>query len=188
MPRGSSPLALPWPVVLGSIGDNLRMDYTAIGDTTNLAARLQQAAEPGQCSRRPMRRSRWCRFACRADDALVPAVAWREERQRDARSVDAGHRSATHPGSARAVDASAQPGRPAGAPHRGSAIDRRSGDCLSALVESLSGAPVLLLTATRPGYKAPWAGKSYTTVANERALRPAGCTSADRGRILLSVA
>jgi len=35
------------PVVVGSIGDNLRMDYTAVGDTTNLAARLQQHAEPG---------------------------------------------------------------------------------------------------------------------------------------------
>jgi class 3 adenylate cyclase len=35
------------PVVVGSIGDNLRMDYTAVGDTTNLAARLQQQAEPG---------------------------------------------------------------------------------------------------------------------------------------------
>jgi class 3 adenylate cyclase/tetratricopeptide (TPR) repeat protein len=34
------------PVVVGSIGDNLRMDYTAIGDTTNVAARLQQLAEP----------------------------------------------------------------------------------------------------------------------------------------------
>src|SRR5215475_5202683 len=34
-------------VVVGSIGDNLRMDYSAIGDTTNLAARLQQVAEPG---------------------------------------------------------------------------------------------------------------------------------------------
>src|SRR5262245_7678961 len=33
-------------VVVGSIGDNLRMDYSAVGDTTNLAARLQQAAEP----------------------------------------------------------------------------------------------------------------------------------------------
>ena len=32
---------------MGTIGDNLRMDYTAIGDTTNLAARLQQHAEPG---------------------------------------------------------------------------------------------------------------------------------------------
>jgi class 3 adenylate cyclase/tetratricopeptide (TPR) repeat protein len=36
------------PVVVGSIGDNLRMDYTAIGDTTHLAARLQQAGAPGQ--------------------------------------------------------------------------------------------------------------------------------------------
>jgi tetratricopeptide (TPR) repeat protein len=35
------------PVVVGKIGDNLRMDYTAVGDTTNLAARLQQHAEPG---------------------------------------------------------------------------------------------------------------------------------------------
>jgi class 3 adenylate cyclase len=35
------------PVVVGTIGDNLRMDYTAVGDTTNLAARLQQHAEPG---------------------------------------------------------------------------------------------------------------------------------------------
>ena len=34
-------------VVVGAIGDNLRMDYTAVGDTTNLAARLQQVAEPG---------------------------------------------------------------------------------------------------------------------------------------------
>jgi class 3 adenylate cyclase len=35
------------PVVVGKIGDNLRMDYTAVGNTTNLAARLQQQAEPG---------------------------------------------------------------------------------------------------------------------------------------------
>jgi len=35
------------PVVVGSIGDDLRMDYTAVGDTTNLAARLQRAAAPG---------------------------------------------------------------------------------------------------------------------------------------------
>ena len=34
-------------VVVGAIGDNLRMDYTAVGDTTHLAARLQQMAEPG---------------------------------------------------------------------------------------------------------------------------------------------
>ena len=35
-------------VVVGGIGDHLRKDYTAIGDTTNLAARLQQIAEPGE--------------------------------------------------------------------------------------------------------------------------------------------
>ena len=35
-------------VVVGKIGDNLRMDYTAAGDTTNVAARLLALAEPGQ--------------------------------------------------------------------------------------------------------------------------------------------
>jgi len=34
-------------VIVGSIGDDLRMDYTAIGDTTNLAARMENLAEPG---------------------------------------------------------------------------------------------------------------------------------------------
>jgi class 3 adenylate cyclase/tetratricopeptide (TPR) repeat protein len=34
-------------VVVGKIGDNLRMDYTAVGDTTNVAARLQALAERG---------------------------------------------------------------------------------------------------------------------------------------------
>ena len=34
-------------VVVGKIGDDLRMEYTAIGDTINLASRLQSAARPG---------------------------------------------------------------------------------------------------------------------------------------------
>jgi class 3 adenylate cyclase/tetratricopeptide (TPR) repeat protein len=34
-------------VVVGRIGDNLRMDYTAMGNTTHLAARLQSMAEAG---------------------------------------------------------------------------------------------------------------------------------------------
>jgi class 3 adenylate cyclase len=35
-------------VVVGAIGSDLRMDYTAVGDTTNVAARLQQAADRGR--------------------------------------------------------------------------------------------------------------------------------------------
>src|SRR5215831_11606024 len=35
------------PVVFGPVSDNLSMDYTVIGDTANVAARLQQVAEPG---------------------------------------------------------------------------------------------------------------------------------------------
>lgn len=34
-------------VVVAAIGDHLRLDYTALGDTTNLAARLQSLAPPG---------------------------------------------------------------------------------------------------------------------------------------------
>jgi class 3 adenylate cyclase len=35
-------------VVVGKIGDDLRMDYTAQGHTVGLAARMQQLAEPGK--------------------------------------------------------------------------------------------------------------------------------------------
>jgi class 3 adenylate cyclase/tetratricopeptide (TPR) repeat protein len=33
--------------VLAAVGDEIRTEYTAMGDTTNIAARLQSAAEPG---------------------------------------------------------------------------------------------------------------------------------------------
>src|SRR5919106_1381077 len=33
--------------VLAAVGDEIRTEYTAMGDTTNVAARLQSAAEPG---------------------------------------------------------------------------------------------------------------------------------------------
>ena len=34
-------------VIVGSIGDDLRMDYTAVGDSTNLASRIERMAKPG---------------------------------------------------------------------------------------------------------------------------------------------
>src|SRR5262249_3346120 len=35
-------------VIVGKIGDDLRMDYTALGHTASLAARMEQIAEPGK--------------------------------------------------------------------------------------------------------------------------------------------
>jgi len=36
------------PVIVGSVGKNLKMDYTAVGDTVNLASRMQTMAELGR--------------------------------------------------------------------------------------------------------------------------------------------
>ena len=38
------------PVVVAAIGDDLRMDYTAQGDTANLASRMESCSEPGGIS------------------------------------------------------------------------------------------------------------------------------------------
>ena len=35
------------PVIVGAIGDDLRMDYTAVGNTTNLGSRMESVARPG---------------------------------------------------------------------------------------------------------------------------------------------
>ena len=35
------------PVVVGALGNNLRVEFKAVGDTVNMAARMQQLAEPG---------------------------------------------------------------------------------------------------------------------------------------------
>src|SRR5205823_14981 len=42
--------ALLAEVVVGTIGDDLRMDYTAQGHTVGLAARMEQLADPGKVS------------------------------------------------------------------------------------------------------------------------------------------
>ncbi len=57
-------------VVVGSIGDNLRMDYTAVGDTTNVAARLETSADPGE-----ILVSETTARLVRADARLTPAGA-----------------------------------------------------------------------------------------------------------------
>ena len=46
------------PVLVGSIVGNLRMDYTAVGDTTNLAARLLGWRRPARTSSAPTLRAR----------------------------------------------------------------------------------------------------------------------------------
>jgi len=35
------------PVVVGTLGNDLRVQFTAVGDTINMAARMEQMAEPG---------------------------------------------------------------------------------------------------------------------------------------------
>ena len=51
-------------------------------------------------------------------------------------------------------------------------IDKTSEEYLAALVESLAGAPLLVLGTYRVGYHLPWLDKSYTTQLTLRRLSP----------------
>ena len=42
-------------VIVRSIGSDLRMDYTVVGQTTNVAARMEQLAVPGRSLSPPIR-------------------------------------------------------------------------------------------------------------------------------------
>ena len=35
------------PVVVGTVGNDLRVEFKAVGDTVNLACRMEEIAEPG---------------------------------------------------------------------------------------------------------------------------------------------
>jgi class 3 adenylate cyclase/tetratricopeptide (TPR) repeat protein len=81
------------PVVVGTVGNDLRMDYTALGDTANLASRMESAAEPGTVYLTESTH-RWVRdhFECEALGALAvkgkaePVVTYRAVRERAMRS------------------------------------------------------------------------------------------------------
>jgi class 3 adenylate cyclase/tetratricopeptide (TPR) repeat protein len=81
------------PVVVGTVAEDLRMDFTAIGDTVNLAARMEQTAEPGSVLiSEPTHRAVADFFECEdvGDLALKgkaePAPAWRVLREKGMRT------------------------------------------------------------------------------------------------------
>jgi len=58
-------------------------------------------------------------------------------------------------------------------------IDRTSEEFLATLVERLAGAPIMIVTTCRPGYRVPWLDRSYLA---QITLRP--LTTADSGQLV----
>jgi class 3 adenylate cyclase/tetratricopeptide (TPR) repeat protein len=81
------------PVVVGKVSEELTMEFTAIGDTVNLAARMQQAAEPGAVYlTEATYRAAADHFECKAVGPLTvkgkdaPVAVWRAVREKPART------------------------------------------------------------------------------------------------------
>jgi class 3 adenylate cyclase/tetratricopeptide (TPR) repeat protein len=81
------------PVVVGKVSGELNMDFTAVGDTVNLAARMQTLAEPGSVYlTEPTYRGVAEHIDCEAVGPLAvkgkdaPVAAWRALREKPART------------------------------------------------------------------------------------------------------
>src|SRR5439155_1340552 len=173
-------------VVVGAIGKDLRMDYTAVGDTTNLAARLLGLAKPGQIV--VSRRTQHLRdgffvfddlgeFQVKGKAEPVRAYVLMSEisgrtrlevskergltpligRDRELESLTEMHRRAAGRQGAIALVV--------GDPGVGKSrllyeflrrLDAASEEFLAHLAGGLPGQRVLLVLTTRPGYAAPW--------------------------------
>src|SRR5262249_20205977 len=122
-------------VVVRAIGNDLHMDYSAIGQTTHLAARMEQMAMPGSI-------------------LITPVVLGLAEPQRRQRLLDALRHvllreSQVHPLLLVFEDL-----------HW---IDTETQALLDRLVDSLPTARILLLVNYRPEYQHGWSNKtSYT--------------------------
>lgn len=140
------------PVIVGAIGDDLRMDYTAVGDTTNLASRMEGLARPGSVvvSRNTHRLAReYFEFESLG---RVEVKGKEEPQQRRERTFEALRDL---------VIRECQDRPPVMVIEDLHWIDKTSEDFLAYLIGWLTNARILLILLYRPEYTHPWGSKSY---------------------------